>query len=120
MARGTHPIGTGWHKARTEAESGATKGTGSSSSGVMAEVGDGKRGSSLQSEAGFGHKGQPKGNPTGDGQKGNNLRGMPRGGDPHIFPASPSNASGFDSAKQTKAGKLRMSGASNAHRLGCK
>lgn len=120
MAKGTHPIGTGWHKARTEFESGATKGTGSSSSGVMAEVGDGKRGSSLQSVAGFGHKGQPKGNSTGAGQKGNNLRGMPRGGDPHIFPTSPSNSEGFPSANHKRDGNLRLSGVAGAHRLGCK
>jgi hypothetical protein len=120
MARGTHPIGTGWHKARTAAESGPTKGTGSNPSAVMAKVGDVKRGSSMQSEAGFGHKGQPKGDSAGAGQKGNNLRGMPRGGDAHIFPASPSNASSFESAKQSKVGKLRMSGMANAHRIGCK
>lgn len=69
-----------------------------------ANVGSEKRGSSLIGKEGFCHEGQPDGHSIGTGQKSANIRGMPRGGDPHIF-------------KGLKA-TLKMSGVKGAHRIG--
>lgn len=72
--------------------------------GPKAYVGSEKRGTSLIGQEGFCHEGQPQGHSIGTGQHEAKIRGMPRGGDPHIF-------------KGMKA-TLKMSGVKGAHRIG--
>lgn len=121
MGKGLHPIGTGTSKARTSYESGPTKGTGSQSTSVKAHVGSEKRGSSFISKSSVGHENQPDGHGIGTGQAKAQIRGMPHGGDAHIFRGhSPSGADGYHSAGHKKDGVLRNSGVAGAHRLGRK
>ena len=117
----THPVGTGQHKARKGYESGPTKGSGMSTQSIKAKVGSKKRGSSLISEHGFGHESQGDGHGIGTGQHAAKIRGMPHGGDRHTFhPPAANGAHGFGHGAHLRRGPLRLSGASNAHRIGAR
>lgn len=119
MGKGLHPIGTGTSKARTSYESGPTKGTGSQPTAIKAHVGSEKRGSSFLSKSSVGHENQPDGHSIGTGQAKAQIRGMPHGGDAHIFRGhSPSGADCFQQAGHKKDGLLRNSGVAGAHRIG--
>lgn len=83
--------------------------------GEVAFTGPSDRGSSLVEECGTGHAGQPSGKSIGAGSTGNSKVGFAQhhsgtsmGGSAHTFPGT------------HKAGYLRVSGDSKAHRIGSK
>lgn len=85
----------------------------------VANVGTEKRGTHLVGECGEGHDKQPHGKSIGTGQHKAEIRGMPHGGDAHIFrPPTAHNAHGFGHSGGQRKGFYRTSGHSGAHRIG--
>jgi hypothetical protein len=87
--------------------------------GEVAHVGAEKRGTHLVGEGSEGHLKQPHGKGIGTGQIKAETRGMPHGGDAHIFrPPAAHNAHGFGHSGGQRKGFYRTSGHSGAHRIG--